>query len=55
MLIITATHLMVTEDGHFSVCSVVGQHLGGYIVVRLCQFVQLLLQGVGCVVCPEQS
>ena len=43
---------MVAEDGHLSVSSVIGQHLGGNIVVWVCQLVQLLLQCVGGIVCP---
>ena len=46
---------MVAEDGHLSVSSVVGQHLGGHIVVRVGQLVQLLLQGEGGVVCPGEG
>ena len=49
------SYLMVTEDCHFSVCSVVRQHLGRDIVVRVGQLVQLLLQGEGGVVRPEQE
>ena len=45
-------YLMVAEDGHLSVSSVIGQHLGGNIVVWVCQLVQLLLQCVGGIVCP---
>ena len=44
---------MVAEHSHLSVSSVVGQHLGGHIVVGVGQLVQLLLQCVGGVVCPE--
>ena len=46
---------MVAEDRHLSVSSVVGQHLGGHIVVRVGQLVQLLLQGEGGVVCPGEG
>ena len=46
---------MVAEDGHLSVSSVIGLHLGVNIVVWVCQLVQLLLQCVGGVVCPEMG
>ena len=46
---------MVAEDRHLSVGSVVGQHLGCHIVVRVGQLVQMLLQCEGGVVCPEEG
>ena len=46
------TDLMVAEDGHLSVGSVVAEHLGGNVVAGVSQLVQLLLQREGGVECP---
>ena len=43
---------MVAEDRDLSVSSVVRQHLGCYVVIRLSHVVQTLLQGEGGVECP---
>lgn len=44
---------MVAQDGHSSVCSIVGEQLSSNTVFRVSEGLELLLQGDGSIVGPE--